>query len=57
MTWEVTLINLMITSEFADNSISNLNEDVVFTYTPSGDIAKVAHFYLDNVEIGTANLG
>ena len=56
MTWEVTLINLTIESDFAQNTIVPLGQAINFTYTPSGDITKVAHFYLGNEEIGTQNL-
>ena len=56
MTWEITLINLMIESDFTENSILPLGQAINFTYTPSGDINKVAHFYLGNTEIGTQSL-
>jgi hypothetical protein len=57
MVWEVTVIDLIMSSNFTQNSINALGDDVNFTYIPSGGVEKTAEFYLDDVLIGTRTLG
>jgi len=48
MQWNITLIDLSINSEFTENSVNNLGENVNFTYIPTGDIEKTAYFFIDD---------
>ena len=54
--WEVNVINLTISSNFTQNAIATLNSNIRFTYIPSGDVTKIAHFEINGTEIGTQEL-
>ena len=56
MQWNITLIDLSLSSDFTENSVSALGESVNFTYIPSGDIEKTAYFFIDDTQIGTQTL-
>ena len=55
-TWNVTTFNLAINSSFTENPTMTAGQPVSFTYVPTGNIDKVAHFVLDGNEIGTQSL-
>ena len=59
MKWEITVINLVLRSEFSQNYITSVGRSVDFVYIPEsgGNIEKTAYFYLDGNSIGTVNLG
>ena len=59
MKWEITVINLVMRSEFSQNYITNVGNSINFIYIPEsgGNIEKTAYFYLDGNSIGTVNLG
>ena len=56
MTWKVNVVDLTVSSEFTQQSISALNQSVRFSYIPSGNVAKRIHFVLDGTEIGYTDL-
>ena len=56
ITWEINIVNLTITSNYPQNNIFALNQNVQFTYIPSGNVSKTVHFLINGTEIGTTNL-
>lgn len=52
-TWTVTIVEFKLESTF-DDTLLYTNTDVVFRYTPYGNVNKTIHFYLDGEELGTA---
>ena len=55
-TWNVTTFNLAINSSFTENPTMTAGQPVSFTYVPTGNIDKIAHFILDGNEIDTQSL-
>ena len=49
--WTVNIVEFYLESTF-DDSLT-YNGEVVFRYTPYGNISKIVHFVLDGVELGT----
>ena len=53
-TWTVTVVEFKLESTF-DDTLLYTNTDVVFRYTPYGNVNKTIHFYLDGEELGTTD--
>ena len=56
ISWNVNIINLSISSNFTQSSVSALNQTVRFSYIPTGNVEKTAVFELDNTVIGSVSL-
>lgn len=52
-TWTIQMVDLKITSDFNSARTYTVGQDVDFSYTPYGAIAKDTHFILDGTEIYT----
>lgn len=52
-TWTIQMVDLKITSDFNSAKTYAVGQDVDFSYTPYGAIAKDTHFILDGAEIYT----
>jgi hypothetical protein len=59
MKWEITVINLVMRSNFSQNYIARVGRTVDFVYIPEsgGNIEKTAYFYLDGTLLGSVDLG
>ena len=55
-TWTITTFNLSIASVFDNNPIVDVGSNLSFTYIPTGNIEKIAHFKIDGTQIGTVPL-
>lgn len=53
-TWTITIVEFKLESTF-DDTLLYTNTDVVFRYTPYGNVNKKIHFYLDDEELGTTD--
>lgn len=51
-TWTVTIVEFKLESTF-DDTLLYTNTDVVFRYTPYGNVNKTLHFILDGEDLGT----
>lgn len=51
-TWTVTIVEFKLESTF-DDTLLYTNTDVVFRYTPYGNVNKTIHFILDGEDLGT----
>lgn len=51
-TWTVTIVEFKLESTF-DDTLLYTNTDVVFRYTPYGNVNKTLHFILDEKDLGT----
>lgn len=51
-TWTVTIVEFKLESTF-DDTLLYTNTDVVFRYTPYGNVNKTLHFILDGKDLGT----
>lgn len=51
-TWTVTIVEFKLESTF-DDTLLYTNTDVVFRYTPYGNVNKTLHFILDSEDLGT----
>ena len=54
--WNVQTINLNLVSNFTNNPTAVVGNQMAFTYIPTGNIEKIAHFILDGTEIGTSTI-
>jgi len=54
--WNVQTINLSLTSNFTNSPVAVLEEQVAFTYIPSGNIEKTAHFILNGTSLPTVTI-
>lgn len=54
--WSVQVINLNLVSNFTNNPTAVVGNQVTFTYIPTGNIEKTAHFFLNGTKIGTATI-
>lgn len=56
ISWNINIVNLSISSNFTQSSVSALGQTVRFSYIPTGNVEKTAVFEINNTVIGSMSL-